>query len=298
MKFENLELIRSFTGGQSEIGFILVHITMVAMTPGVVQGALKALDACRNGDRDGFNKGLLKYQQTMNAINREMDTMWLRSKPEEYNDFRTFIMGIKNQPMFPEGVYYEDHDASSGKVVKRGPWQFRGESGANDSIIPTSDNLLQLTDNMPSNPLTEILQDFRTYRPIQHNKWLSYIYDYAKSVNLKDFAMKDETSKVRYLSILDEIRDFRNRHWQFTKEYIIKRTSHPVATGGSPIITWLPNQLSATLAAMEEVSKAIDPSKLSAEDKKYVESTRPRMEGQVNVLEREVQKLQQQFQSS
>ncbi len=296
MTFENLELIRSFTGGASEAGFILVHVTMVSNTPGVVQGALQSLDAVRNDDREGFNAGMKKYQQTLNKINREMDTMWQRSNPAHYNDFRTFIMGIKDQPMFPGGVFYEDYN-EKGEVVKRGPWQFRGESGANDNIIPTSDNLLQLTDRMPSNPLTEILKDFRSYRPIQHNKWLSYIYDYAKHVNLKNFAMNENVSKLRYLGILDEIRDFRNRHWNFTKEYIIKRTQHPVATGGSPIVTWLPNQLGATLLAMEDIAKLIDTTTLNAEDLAYYNSIKSRIDGQYNVLNREVAKLKTQYPS-
>lgn len=66
-------------------------------------------------------------------------------------------MGTKNQPMFPKGVVYEG--------VSEEPTFYRGESGANDSIIPTCDNLLELTSHMPENPLTEILKDFRTYRP-------------------------------------------------------------------------------------------------------------------------------------
>lgn len=51
--------------------------------------------------------------------------------------------------------------------------------------------------------------------------------------------------------ILDQVREFRWRHWCFAREYILKRTSHPTATGGSPIVTWLPNQLSAVLAEMD-----------------------------------------------
>jgi len=71
-------------------------------------------------------------------------------------------MGIKNQPMFPNGVIYEGVDSQ--------PYFFRGESGANDSIIPTCDNLFQLS--FPRNPLTEILEDFRSYRPVDHNRFL------------------------------------------------------------------------------------------------------------------------------
>lgn len=33
----------------------------------------------------------------------------------------------------------------------------------------------------------------------------------------------------------------------------MKKTSHPTATGGSPIVTWLPNQLQAVMQAMVEV---------------------------------------------
>jgi len=33
----------------------------------------------------------------------------------------------------------------------------------------------------------------------------------------------------------------------------LKKTNHPVATGGSPIVTWLPNQLQAVMEAMVEL---------------------------------------------
>jgi indoleamine 2,3-dioxygenase len=33
----------------------------------------------------------------------------------------------------------------------------------------------------------------------------------------------------------------------------LKKTSHPTATGGSPIVTWLPNQLQAVMQAMVDV---------------------------------------------
>lgn len=81
--------------------------------------------------------------------------MWDKSKPGDYTSFRTFIFGIAKQSMFPNGVLYEG--------VSSEPKFFRGESGANDSMIPLSDNLLQIS--MPDTPLTSILKDFRAYRP-------------------------------------------------------------------------------------------------------------------------------------
>jgi indoleamine 2,3-dioxygenase len=53
--------------------------------------------------------------------------MWTKSKPTDYTTFRTFIFGIANQTMFPKGVLYEG--------VSEEPMFFRGESGANDSMV-------------------------------------------------------------------------------------------------------------------------------------------------------------------
>lgn len=54
--------------------------------------------------------------------------MWGNSKPSEYLSFRVFIFGITNQSMFPKGVIYDG-------VEDNQPLFFRGESGANDSIV-------------------------------------------------------------------------------------------------------------------------------------------------------------------
>jgi indoleamine 2,3-dioxygenase len=53
--------------------------------------------------------------------------MWNKSKPRDYTTFRTFIFGIANQSMFPDGVQYEG--------VSPERRFFRGESGANDSMV-------------------------------------------------------------------------------------------------------------------------------------------------------------------
>lgn len=135
--------------------------------------------------------------------------------------------------MFPNGLLYEGVDES--------PRTYRGETGANDNIIPTLDNLFQIADDLPNNPLTEILKDFRQYRPKHHNEWLSFLHDSSNKLGVRKFALEDSESAFRLLANFDQIRDFRNRHWNLTKEYILKNTKHTRATGGSPIVTWLPN---------------------------------------------------------
>lgn len=240
--FDNLKLIRSFAGTEHEAGFILVHVAMVAHTPDQVKWTEQILKATESKDRKSFNIALEGHLETFRKINNIMETMWKRSSSDAYQSFRTFIMGIKNQPMFPNGVLYE------GTNQERMHW--RGESGANDSIIPTADNLFQLYEKMPKNPLTDILKDFRTYRPPSHNLFLTQVEERAKESGVYAFATLDPQSTLLLLLNIDQIREFRMRHWGFTKDYIIKYSKHPVATGGSPIVTWLPNQLITILNVM------------------------------------------------
>lgn len=116
--------------------------------------------------------------------------------------------------------------------------------------MPLCDNLLQIS--MPNTPLTDILKDFRSYRPGNHRDFLESVKEHADKANLKEYALSDPVSASLYLRALDQVRNFRWRHWCFTREYILRQTSHPTATGGSPIVTWLPNQLQAVLANMAD----------------------------------------------
>jgi indoleamine 2,3-dioxygenase len=106
---------------------------------------------------------------------------------------------------------------------------------------------------MPDTPLTSILQDFRSYRPGNHREFLEYVKARSAHLSLKYYALQEASSAALYLLALNQVRDFRWRHWCFTREYILKKTSHPTATGGSPIVTWLPNQLQAVMQAMVDV---------------------------------------------
>ncbi|KAI7895507.1 uncharacterized protein EV154DRAFT_457604 [Mucor mucedo] len=287
LSYDNLALIRAFAGSESEKGFVLNHVTMVSYSPSLVRYATNALNAVESNDRKKFDMQMAGLNETYESINKEMEMMWSRSMPEDYIKFRTFIMGTKNQPMFPDGVIYEG--------VSDTPVTHRGESGANDSMVPLGDNLLQITELMPENPLTNVLRDFRSYRPTNHREFLEYVQDKARKVGVKEFAMKDANSAAYYLSNIDQIRAFRHRHWNFTKEYIIKHTAHPVATGGSPIITWLPNQLGAVLDLLNTVGSQINKNELTESNLIRVEEIMKRAQAQKRFLDREVASLKNKF---
>ncbi|KAK9765080.1 hypothetical protein K7432_006886 [Basidiobolus ranarum] len=279
--YSNLNLIRGFAGARSEHGFILVHVAMVAHSGKIIDAALRSLEAAQQGDRVEFDNQLSTFRDGFIKINEVMETMWSRSEPADYPHFRTFIMGSKNQPMFPNGILYEGVDDK--------PFHFRGESGANDSMIPLADNLLEITSSMPINPLTEVLRDFRSYRPVNHNRFLKFVEGKAQEVGLRKFAEADGNSGAIYLQVMDQVRDFRHRHWMFTKEYIIKRMKHPVATGGSPIVTWLPNQLGAVLDSLVQSGSKISSNPgLTGDNRKTVNEILKKAEAERRILTREV----------
>ncbi|KAK2460192.1 hypothetical protein APHAL10511_007783 [Amanita phalloides] len=247
LEYDNLALIRAFEYGldrsSSEAGFVLVHVDMVRHSGGLIRGTLKVLKGVESDNRVVYNDGLAETLDALRNINKAMDTMWNKSNPTSYTRFRTFIFGITSQSMFPNGVKYSG--------VSDVPLNFRGESGANDSMIPLMDNLLQIP--MPDTPLTRILEDFRQYRPGNHREFLAWVEQRSRELNTREYAMQDERSALLFLRILDGVREFRYRHWTFTREYIIRRTKHKTATGGSPIVRWLPNQLSAVLALESQI---------------------------------------------
>jgi len=122
----------------------------------------------------------------------------------------------------------------------------------------------------------------------------------AKQTQFRAMATSSPDLAVWYLANIDLVREFRQRHWNFTKEYIIKHTTHPVATGGSPITTWLPNQLGTVMRIMEEVDGSLQAMEakgqtVSSQHRELLETIRRRYRAQLRILSREVDELARKF---
>ena len=95
---------------------------------------------------------------------------------------------------------------------------------------------------------------------------------------------------------LNCLRLFRKKHWNLTKKYIIENTKHPVATGGTPITTWLPNQLGATLEYMQEVVEHVNPNDLTRqEDQEYFINLKIELSDHIQSIMDEVKSMQRDF---
>lgn len=292
---ENLELIRPIHGGRDEAGFILVHVALEAETGAVVRAADEVSRAVAGGDVGLYKVGMGRLYTALHTINGIRDTMWEHSRPSGYMELRTWIMGITGNTgtgedkMFPaEGVTYEG--------VTPTHHSYRGETGAQSSIIPVADVLTGVDQHYPTNELTNYLFELRHYRPALHRGLMGDIKGRMEGKDMQHLTGLDADALTVRLQALDEIRRFRAGHWQFTKAYIIDNSKHPVATGGTPITTWLPNQLGATMQAMQV---AFDASRhgpaRDGRNSAVVESLEMEFEGKLDALRREVTELASKF---
>lgn len=224
---------------------------------------------CLNSN-DEISAGLTKVLNAMIEINTRRQTMWKASNPKNYNNFRTFIMGIQgNSDIFGDGVVYEG--------VSEEPRQYRGQSGAMDDIIPTMDIFSGVVDLYPNNMLTSYLLDLRSYRPKCVQEFFADLR--VESPKFLKVVRDSREYSILLLQIIEQIYLFRNGHWQFIQKYIMANTKYPVATGGTPITSWVPNQIEAVLKAMKTIIDALGESIPSAESdyQKVVDRYTPRV---------------------
>jgi len=269
LHWNNLKMACSFTGTQDEVGFIMNHVYINEVSPQLVSGIFQTLSG-------QTRQGLEQVLETIRDMNERRRTMWEASNPKNYNDFRAFIMGIEgNDEIFGNGVIYEG--------VWDEPKKFRGQTGAQDDIIPSLDIFTGVIKYYPENMLTKYLLDLRNYRP-------KCVQEYFKDLEKESpiFLEKLNTQeKILLLSIVEQIYYFRHGHWGFIVNYIMKNTKYAKATGGTPIISWVPNQIGAVLSYMKDLTIAIE-----SEDENFLK-IKCGLEDKINLLRNQIDELRE-----
>ena len=97
--------------------------------------------------------------------------------------------------------------------------------------------------------------DLRSYRPLCMQNFFTDLREFYKEYNIFECLKKnrDYISLVYLLRIVDEVYLFRNGHWQFVQKYIMSNTKYAFATGGTPITSWLINQIEAVLEFEKDI---------------------------------------------
>ena len=237
---ENIRILQNFLGGMDEDWFIMIHIAIEHEAKEILNN-LKTYYLDKSEDQSYLENALVsikKINQIMNRMPEKCDPFIY------YNRVRPYIFGWKNNPATPNGVIYEGVEEYGGT-----PQLFRGETGAQSSIVPALDALLGVTHS--NDPLKEYLDEMRLYMPKEHRNLLNDLDQWSE--NNRSNSITEDSSVVLSDEIIKEVHAFRNKHLEYARIYIHEQSlsnqnnSNVVGTGGTPFMKYLDKHLQETV---------------------------------------------------
>lgn len=220
----NIDTIQNFVHLYDEHWFILVHVEIEALAAGQIAAIGRIANELATAAKPAIDEPLAQVVRTLwsqvNVLRRIPEKM----DPALY--YRTFRPYIR----FFENVVYEG--------VETAAMNFRGETGAQSSVIPALVALLKI----PHRPtmLTDHLADMRRFMPAEHRAILEQIEALPSIRSIADKALFNEA--------LEALAAFRATHLDFADRYIARWVSDPRGTGGTPYLKWLRQLIEETRA--------------------------------------------------
>ena len=226
ISLENVGLINNFLGGVDEDWFVTIHIC-------IEDAASDAIEACQKiaqCDETSSEKEILNLLNQIAESMKKVNLIFARM-PEKcdpyiyYHRVRPFIFGTKDNPDLKKGLIYEGQ-------FENKPQFFRGETGAQSSIIPSLDGALQISHTKDN--LRHYLNEMRDYMPPKHREFINSLEN--KSM-LKQLISDSNKLIKKYNDCLEEIKVFRAMHLEYAGTYIHKQSQieNPFGRGGSTI---------------------------------------------------------------
>ena len=220
----NIDTIQNFVHMYDEHWFILVHVEIEAIAADILAAIAAVKRKLSDNDEADLN---IELRCIQGAVLRQVEV--LKRIPEHmdsslyYKTFRPYIR-------FFEDVTYEGMDCS--------PIHFRGETGAQSSIMPTLIAFMKIPHHR--SVLTDHLHDMRNYMPARHRR---FIEDVEAIPDIRLPRHKDA-----YNAVIEAMAAFRRVHYGWAEEYINRWTDDPRGTGGTPYMQWLKQMLLETEA--------------------------------------------------
>lgn len=236
----NIGLLQNFLGGADEEWFILIHVDIEHLAAPAVRNLLPAQDAVAKGDPAAARQALFAIGESLERMYNSLARMPEYCDPYiYYNRVRPYIHGWKKNPVLPQGLLYEGVTEYQGA-----PQQFRGETGAQSSIVPCMDAVLGV--GHEEGPLMQHLKEMREYMPPAHRRFMEHI-EQGPSVRALVIAHKDTDIELKntYNRCVTWVERFRSKHLEYAASYIEsqKQSSEgnptQVGTGGTPFMPYL-----------------------------------------------------------
>jgi indoleamine 2,3-dioxygenase len=240
IEVSNIVLLQNFLGGQDEEWFVLIHVAIEATAGAALDAIVAVQRAVADNEPERVADSLATIARAVEAMNKILLRMPERCDPYVYfRRVRPYIHGWANQPSIPAGIVYEGVEEYAGKAQK-----FRGETGAQSSIIPALDAVLGLTH--AEDMLRSYLNEMRDYMPPRHRAFIEAV---EEGPSVRQYVMHHRrtrpTLRDAYNAVIDEICRFRSTHLEYARSYIDKqsrgdaRNPNAIGTGGTPFIPYL-----------------------------------------------------------
>jgi len=130
---------------------------------------------------------------------------------------------------------------------------FRGETGAQSSIIPALDAALGIVH--AEDILRRYLREMRDYMPPRHRAFIETV---EAGPSVRDYVLRHRGARPglrdAYNAAVDGIELFRSTHLEYARNYIVKqsqggkRNPTDVGTGGTPFVPYLKKHRAETHA--------------------------------------------------
>jgi indoleamine 2,3-dioxygenase len=236
----NIALLQNFWGGADEEWFILIHVAIEQAAAPAIASCFELAKALEAEEEDKYLEFLGAIKNSMAEAISILEQMTELCDPYCYfHRVRPFIHGWKNHPVLKKGLIYEGVERFAGK-----PQEFRGETGAQSSIIPALDGILKIKHE--NDPLREYLLEMKDYMPPAHRLFVETL---EKSTDIRKKLSSLKNSKPElieaYNAVVILVQKFRGLHLEYAASYINKQAqsseSNPsaVGTGGTPFMKYL-----------------------------------------------------------
>jgi indoleamine 2,3-dioxygenase len=223
---ENVGLHTNFLGGVDEDWFVTIHVCIENAAGDAIKAATKLAKLNEKHSVRDFSIHLRAIINSLRKVNAIFSRMPEKCDPYVYyHRVRPFIFGTKDNPDLRKGLIYQNQ-------FNNKPQFFRGETGAQSSIMPFLDGALGIYHTQDH--LRHYLNEMRDYMPPEHRSAIEHVENIS---NAK--ALIHESKKLinEYNKCLEEIRIFRAQHLEFAATYIHKQSQikNPFGRGGSTI---------------------------------------------------------------
>ena len=223
---DNVALINNFLGGIDEDWFVTIHVCIEDAAKEAVQTCAE-ISLCDYESGESIIKDHLEsISNSLKEVNDIFKRMPERCDPYVYyHRVRPFIFGSKDNPDLENGVTYDGE-------FNNKPQFYRGETGAQSSIIPSLDGALGIEHTEDN--LRHYLNEMRDYMPVEHREFIKYV---ESNSNISEIVNSSTNLIHAYNQCLEEIRQFRALHLQYARTYIHSQSKqkNPFGVGGSTI---------------------------------------------------------------